>query len=136
MVRSGLLTVALIMVASIIFTLLPPSGRFSSTEKSYDTIFGFSARIAAASLTAFAIAEFTDLLVFVKIRQKLGKKALWLRNNVSNFISQFFDTAIFMTLAFYSFDKSLQNNFFFLFSLILPYWFLKCGMSVIEAPLS
>jgi uncharacterized integral membrane protein (TIGR00697 family) len=104
------------------------------TEKAYDTIFGLSARIAAASLMAFAIAEFTDVLVFVKIRERLGKKALWLRNNVSNFVSQFLDTAVFMTLAFYAFNKPFGDNLSFLLSLILPYFFIKICISALETP--
>lgn len=134
-IRSGLLVIALIFLVSIIFVALPPSARFSAANPSYSVVFGLSARIAAASLIAFAVAEFTDVIVFVKIRQKLGKKALWLRNNTSNFIAQFFDTVIFMTLAFYALDMSFSSNFSFLVGLIIPYWLLKCFMSVIETPL-
>lgn len=134
-IRSGLVVILLILLFSILATHLPPSTRFQNTETAYDTIFGLSARIAAASLTAFTIAEFIDVLIFVKVREKLGQKALWLRNNVSNFISQFIDTAIFMFLAFYAFDKSFNANLPFLLSLIVPYWLLKCSMSIIETPL-
>jgi queuosine precursor transporter len=133
-IRSGLFTVLIILLFSLLSTSLPPSTRFESSESAYDAVFGLSARIAAASLTAFAIAEFLDVFIFVKVRERLGKGALWLRTNVSNFVSQFFDTVIFMFLAFYAFDKPLGDNFGFLFSLILPYWFLKCLMSVIETP--
>lgn len=134
-IRSGLFIIFLILLFSLLATNLPPSARFQISEKAYDTIFRLSARIAAASLTAFALAEFMDVLVFVKIRKLLGKKALWLRNNVSNFVSQFIDTSVFMFLAFYAFDKSFDNNFIFLIGLILPYWLLKCSMSIIETPL-
>lgn len=133
-VRSGLVVVALFLLTSLLFTSLPPSSRFETTEPAYDTIFRTSARIAFASLTAFAIAEFTDVFIFVKVRERFGKKALWLRNNLSNFISEFFDTTIFMTLAFYAFNRSFDANIIFLTSLILPYWLLKCAMSVIETP--
>lgn len=133
-VRSGLVVVFLILIFSLISTNLPPSVRFKPNEVHYDAIFGLSARIAAASLTAFIIAEFTDLFVFSKIRERFGKKALWLRNNASNFISQGLDTFIFMFLAFYAFEKPFDANFVFLISIILPYWFLKCVMSVIETP--
>lgn len=129
-VRSGLFTVLCIMIFSVLASSLPPSARFSKTEPAYDVIFGLSARIAAASLTAFAVAEFLDLIIFSKIRKALGTKRLWLRNNISNFISQFVDTLVFMTLAFYS-----PGNSGYLWSLILPYWLLKCAMSVIETPL-
>lgn len=128
-VRSGLLVVLLILLFSLLATSLPPSVRFASSEKAYDTVFGLSARIAGASLTAFTFAEFLDVFLFAKIRQKLGKKRLWLRNNASNIISQFVDTTVFMMLAFYA-----PGNIGFVWSLILPYWLLKCFMSVIETP--
>lgn len=133
-VRSGLLIVFLIFTFSLIATSLPPSMRFSSMEPHYDAVFQLSARIAAASLIAFIISQFTDVIIFVKLREKLGKKALWFRNNASNFIAQGLDTFIFITLAFYALDKSFADNWPFLLSIILPYWFLKCVMSVLETP--
>ncbi len=133
-IRSGLVVIALILAFSLFATVLPPSARFAEREGAYDTIFRQSARIAFSSLAAFAIAEFMDVFIFVKIRERLGAKALWLRNNVSNIISQFLDTTIFMFLAFYAFDKPIAGNAAFLFGLILPYWLLKCFMSVIETP--
>jgi uncharacterized integral membrane protein (TIGR00697 family) len=133
-IRSGLLVIFLILLFSVLATSLPPSMRFIKVESSYDAIFGLSARISASSLAAFAIAEFLDVAIFVRFRKRLGKKSLWLRNNVSNFISQFFDTAVFMTLAFYAFGQSFGSNASFLASLILPYWLLKCFMSIIETP--
>jgi uncharacterized PurR-regulated membrane protein YhhQ (DUF165 family) len=39
-----------------------------------------------------------------------------------------------MTLAFYALDKTPADNWTFLISLIIPYWLLKCSMSVIETP--
>ena len=134
-VRSGLLVVVGILLFSLFFTNLPPSTRFAGSEAAYDKVFGLSARIAAASLTAFALAEFADVMIFIHLRKRFGKKALWFRNNVSNFVSQFLDTTVFMFLAFYAFEKPWESNAIFLFSLILPYWMLKCFMSIIETPL-
>lgn len=133
-IRSGLIIIFFILVFSLFATFLPPSMRFLPSEKAYDTIFGLSARIAAASLIAFALAEFLDVFVFAKIRQRLGSKKLWLRTNASNFIAQFIDTIVFMTLAFYALDQSFASNANFLWKLILPYWLLKCFMSIIETP--
>lgn len=133
-VWSGLVVILLIFLFSLLATALPPSKRFEGMEKAYDAIFTYSARIAIASLTAFAIADFLDIYIFSKIRETLGKRALWLRNNLSNFISQFVDTTIFISLAFYALDKPFTENVGFLWSLILPYWMLKTFMSVIETP--
>jgi len=133
-VRSGLVTVAMVLGFSLLATSLPPSGRFTATEPAYDRIFGLSARIAAASLIAFLVAEFTDLFVFRKIRVRMGAKALWVRSNVSNIVSHLLDTVIFMTLAFWVLNRSFTDNVVYLSSLILPYWLLKCSMSAITTP--
>jgi len=134
-VRSGLLMIGLVFGFIMLAISLPPSKRFMETEGAYDTVFGKSARISLASLTAFALADFLDIYIFSKIRQKFGKSKLWLRNNASNFIAQLIDTVVFMTLAFYAFDRGFGDNWSFLVSLIIPYWLLKCSMSVIETPL-
>lgn len=133
-VYCGLIVVAVLLFMSLLATSLPSSPRFALDEAAYDTIFGKSARIAAASLIAFAFAELLDIWVFSKIREKMGASALWLRNNVSNFSAQFMDTIIFISLAFYAFEESFGANFTFLIGLIIPYWLLKCAMSIIETP--
>jgi len=83
----------------------------------------------------FALSDFLDIYLFAKIREKMGKNKLWLRNNASNIISQFIDTTVFMVLAFWAIEKGFESNVTFLTSLILPYWLLKSFMSVIETPL-
>lgn len=134
-VRSGFFMILSLLIFSIIATSLPPSTRFLASESAYDTIFGTSIRIAIASLVAFGTSELLDIYIFYKIRKKFGKQALWLRNNVSNFIAQFIDSFVFIFLAFYALDKSFISNWIFLIGLILPYWGLKCFMSIIETPL-
>lgn len=133
-VRTGLFMIGLLFLSILFFVWLPPSSRFEETELSYDIIFGKSARISLASLIAFATADFLDIAIFSKIREKMGKSKLWLRNNLSNFIAQFIDTTLFMFLAFYALNISFSENISFLFGLILPYWLLKCFMSIIETP--
>ncbi len=133
-IKSSLLVLIALVIFSFLAVNLRPSTRFVNSEPAYDLIFKGSIRISIASLLAFALAEMMDLLIFVKLKEKLGKKGLWFRNNISNFAAQFFDTAIFMTLAFYAFDKTAPENFIFLASLIFPYWMLKNLMSVIETP--
>lgn len=133
-VRSGITIVGFIFMFSLLATYLPPSLRFMNTEDAYDTIFKLSIRISGASLIAFALADFLDVYVYATLREKFGKKKLWFRNNISNFVSQFIDTVLFMTLAFWAFDKPFDTNVIFLWSLILPYWLVKCFMSIIETP--
>lgn len=135
MVFSGLFVVGLLVLYAAIATHLPPSARFESNEAAYDTIFSASIQFAIASLVAFAAAELLDVAVFSKMRQRLGDKALWLRNNASNFISQFVDSAIFLTIAFWAFNESFSSNAAFIVGLLIPYWLIRCAFSVLETPL-
>lgn len=133
-VRSSLFIILFLLLFSLLVTNLSSTQQFASSEKAYELIFGVSIRISAASLIAFTLGEFSDVYIFAKLRKRFGKKVLWFRTNASNFISEFFDTSIFITLAFYSFVNSPLKNFLFLIGLILPYWFLKCLMSLVETP--
>ena len=135
LVFTGLIVIALLILLAALATALPPSSRSAATESSYDTVFHASIRISAASLTAFAVSELMDVAIFARLRDKMKSRALWLRNNVTNFVSQFADSAVFLGLAFYAVHDSFGSNITFLWSLLLPYWLLRCGLSVVETPL-
>jgi uncharacterized integral membrane protein (TIGR00697 family) len=134
-VFTGVIMVALLALFELLAVHLSPSERFASREAAYDAVFGASFRIAVASLVAFAVSELLDVLVFAKLREALKGRALWLRNNLSNFVSQLTDSTIFLTLAFYAIGTSLGSNVSFLLGLIIPYWLVKCAFSVLETPL-
>lgn len=134
-VRSSFIVILLILLYSLLATNLPPSKRFEPMEGHYDAIFGLSARVSAASLVAFLVSDLLDIYIFVWLREKFGKGRLWLRNNISNFASQFVDSALFLTLAFWALDQSFNSNFTFIVSLLIPYWLLRCLLSVLETPL-
>ncbi len=135
LVYISLIMIAIIMLYSIFVTWLPESARFADGE-AYNLIFARAARISLASLLAFIISGLLDVAIFHKIKVKTKGKMLWLRSNLSNFISQFLDTFIFTTIAFYSFQEGLSANFSFILNIVIPYWSLKCFMSVVETPLT
>jgi len=135
LVRIGLLIVLLQVLTAWLFTSLPPSKHYAATNDAYDTIFGTSIRFGLASVAAFAASEFLDVAVFARLRQRMQGKALWLRNNVANFLSQFVDSTVFVTLAFYAGSQSFGSNFSFLAGIIIPYYLVRCAMSVAETPL-
>lgn len=135
MVLSGFLTIVLLVLFSSLATHLPATQQFAASEPAYERIFSYSVRIALASLTAFGVSELLDVLIFSWLRQLMQRRALWLRNITSNITSEFADSAVFLTLAFYSFEHSVVANMLFLLGLLLPYWSLKCLISVAETPL-
>jgi uncharacterized integral membrane protein (TIGR00697 family) len=135
LVYTGIAMIVLLIGYTALATSLPPTARYAGSEAAYDQVFHASIRISIASLVAFAVAELFDIAVFSRLRQRMHKKALWLRTNLSNFLSFFIDSAVFLTLAFYALDTPFGSNVSFLISLLLPYWFLKCLMSVAATPL-
>ena len=58
-------------------------------------------QITIGSLLAYIIAQYHDVWAFHWWKEKTNGKLLWLRNNASTFVSQFLDTIIFTTVAFY-----------------------------------
>jgi queuosine precursor transporter len=135
LVRIGLMVIVLQLCTSLLFTALPASARYAGSEGAYDSIFGTTVRFALASLLAFAISEMMDVVVFARLRERMGKRGLWLRNNASNFVSQFFDSTVFIVAAFYAFGQPVGGNVSFLVGIILPYWLIRCALSVAETPL-
>jgi len=134
LVYCGLISIALLILYAALATHLKPTERYAATEPAFDKIFGSSIRLAAASLAAFAISELLDVAIFARLRQRLNSRALWFRNNLTNFVAQFADSAVFLSLAFYAIGESVGSNVSFIWSLLFPYWILRCLLSVIETP--
>lgn len=129
--RSTFIILIFLALFNVLAISLSPSIRFTEAEPAYQIVFAKSLRMTLASLAAFFLAERLDIYVFSKIRERLKKSSLWIRSNASNIVSLFLDTSIFMFLAF--FDGS---NTMFVWSLVLPYWGLKCLFSLVETPLT
>jgi uncharacterized integral membrane protein (TIGR00697 family) len=136
LVWTGLIVVILLALYTLFVTALPAAARFEDMNGAYNTIFGTSIRFALAAIAAFAAAELIDVLIYSKLRERMKEKGMWLRNNVSNFVGQFIDSAVFVIVAFYAFDMSFGDNFAFLMGIILPYWSVRCLMSVVGTPLA
>ena len=66
----------------------------------YQTAFGQTWAIVAASLVAFAVAQYVDIWAFTWLRRKTGGKLLWLRAQGSTVVSQLIDTGIVIFVAF------------------------------------
>lgn len=95
----------------------------------YDVIFSLSLRIAWASLIAFLISEYLDVLVFFQFKNQ--KKSFWIASFLSNMVSQFIDTWIFMLIAFYGIFNLHEIS-----TMALPWWIYKVSMSVMYMPIS
>lgn len=131
----GLICIVLLMGFMALAIALPHAARFDGQNPAYEMIFGTSFRLASASVVAFFVSELADVFVYSKIRDKTKGRMMWLRNNASNIVGEFVDSFVFMTIAFYSFDKSFAGNVSWVLGLTIPYWLAKCVMSFVSTPL-
>jgi queuosine precursor transporter len=126
----GFISTALFIVYSFISFAMPWSADGEWARGGYNQIFGISVRIAVASLAAFLIAEYQDVLSFFFFREKLGIKFFWLRSLLSNVWSQLLDSAIFMVIAFAGIYSPHT-----LISIIISWWLFKVAMGAFYTPL-
>lgn len=130
-VVAGFVCTLLFILYSLISIAMPWSASGLWVKNGYNQVFGISIRIAIASLLAFAIGEYQDMLAFFFIKGKMGSKHFWIRSNLSNLWSQFLDTIIFMTVAFSGVYPTKT-----LISIIITWWLYKVAMGFLYTPLS
>lgn len=78
-----------------------PAADVQSLSDAMDVVFTASLRIVAAGLVVYYLAQRLDIALYDFLKRRSGENGLWLRNNASTLISQFFDTFAFAFLAFY-----------------------------------
>lgn len=132
LIVAGVISLILFLGFIVLFVALPPASRFTQNEE-YSAIFGTSARIVFASITAFLLSQLHDMWSFWKLREFTKKKFLWFRTNVSTVISMVIDTFVFMFLAFYMLTP--QFTFWFVIQMIIPYLIFKMVWGVVSSPL-
>lgn len=95
--------------------LLPPAP-FYSDQEAFANVLGNTPRIVFASLTAYLISAFIDAEIFAVWRSRV-RGPRWVRVLVSNTISTWVDSVIFITIAFYG---------------VMPTWALIKGQYLIK----
>ena len=130
-VYAGLLATALFTLYAALSLSLPWSTTNEKLPEAYALIFGVSLRMSLASLLAFFIAEYQDVLAFFFFKKLLRGRFFWLQSNLSNIWSQLLDTLIFMFVAFagiYPLKTIILAS--------LPWWLYKVAMGFAYTPLS
>lgn len=122
----SLLTMTILMQAALFFE--PASSDLS--QASLAQIFGLMPRIAFGSLIAYVVSNLHDIWAFdFWKRKKPGRNSLWLRNNLSTFVSQFIDTLLFTLIAFRGVYPSSV-----LIQIMLSTYLLKWVVAVFDTP--
>lgn len=120
-------------IVMIIFTIMmqlflyyKPSS-IDVTQTSLINIFNYMPRITIGSLTAYYISQICDAKIYSILKQKTNK--IWIKNNISTFISQIIDTIIFSSIAFYNTMSNID-----LIKLMITMMLFKILIAVLDTP--
>ena len=130
-VISGFVATTLFIFYNFLSLVVPWSKDALWVKDSFNQVFELSIRSSIASIVAFIVAEYQDVLAFFYFKGNVGKKYFWLRSNLSNIWSQFLDTVIFMTIAMAGVYPTKT-----LISIIISWWLFKVLMGFLYTPLS
>jgi uncharacterized integral membrane protein (TIGR00697 family) len=108
------LTIALIVYAFVVLfaAMQVPAVSFSPvTDEQFSAVFGQSLWIIVGSVTAFALSQLVDVIVFWLVRHRTGGKLLWLRATGSTAVSQLIDSFVIIAIAFWLPGKVKTREF-------------------------
>jgi uncharacterized integral membrane protein (TIGR00697 family) len=132
-VIAGILSILVFLFYSFVSGIVPWDHASLWALDSYNTIFGLSARFSIASIVAFIIGEYQDVLSFFFLTKQIGDKKFWLRSNLSNLWSQLFDSSIFILVAFVGTGRYSPHD---MLLMIIAWWIYKVFMGFLFTPLS
>lgn len=93
-----------ILISRTWFLYVPSENDAASAQ--IKAVFTATPRIVVASLIAYAVSAFLDVIIYKEVWNRLEKhgwdknRGLWIRNNVSTIISQLANAVIFNVIAF------------------------------------
>lgn len=92
------------LLLSVVFfniALWAPPASFWDLQDAYEATLGPTFRLMLGGWTSYLVSQHLDVYLFHFFKKLTRGKHLWFRNNASTLISQFVDTCIFITIAFY-----------------------------------
>jgi queuosine precursor transporter len=130
--RKGVMIGFFVMIVALLFmqiALMYTPSPEDFIQPHLEAIFFFMPRIVFASLIAYLISQIHDVWAFEFWKKKTKGKHLWLRNNLSTIVSQFIDSLIFATIAFYG---VFSLNIFW--QILITTYLLKLFIAICDTP--
>ena len=124
-VFSGFITL-LVTFLLIRLALWWDAAPFWRDQGAFSAVLGSTSRIIIASFIAYLASQYHDVWAFHIWRKVTEERHLWLRNTASTVVSQFIDTLIFITIAFYGTMP--------VFPLIKGQYLIKVLIAILDTP--
>jgi uncharacterized integral membrane protein (TIGR00697 family) len=126
----GFAAMAFMAFMSWVVVTLPAADGWGG-QAAYESVFGSTWRIVAASMIAFWAGEFVNSFVLAKMKILTQGKHLWSRTIGSTFFGQAVDSAIFYPIAFLGIWSNEQ-----VLMVMVTNWFLKVVWEALLTPVT
>lgn len=129
-VWTGFAALLFMAFMSYVVVAMPPADGWGG-QAAYESVFGNTWRIVAASVLAFWAGEFVNSFVLAKMKILTGGKHLWTRTIGSTVFGQAVDSAIFYPVAFLGTWSNAQ-----VLTVMVTNWLLKVLWEVVLTPVT
>lgn len=129
-VWTGFAALLFMAFMSYVVVAMPPADGWNG-QAAYESVFGSTWRIVAASVIAFWAGEFVNSFVLAKMKIWTGGSKLWTRTIGSTVFGQAVDSAIFYPIAFLGTWTNAQ-----VLTVMFTNWFLKVLWEVVLTPVT
>ena len=127
-----------LVLALVWSTILAPAAQSSIDPDTFELVLGASTNIVAGSLIAYLVSQNLDVVVFHAIKEATDGELLWLRNIASTATSQFVDTVLFVSIAFWIVPRGVgigpKLPGAVVVSLVVGQYLLKLLIAVLDTP--
>lgn len=125
-IKLSFMTMIVFTVMMNLFLLYTPAP-IDTSQNALIAIFSCMPRITIGSLLAYYCSQLCDAVVYKILKAKFHK--VWISNNVSTFISQFIDTIIFVSIAFFGTMSSAE-----IINLMITMLIFKYIIALLDTP--
>jgi len=129
-VWTGFAAMLFMAFMSWVVVSLPPASGWDG-QAAYESVFGNTWRIVAASVIAFWAGEFVNSFVLAKMKILTGGRMLWTRTIGSTIFGQAVDSAIFYPIAFLGIWSNAQ-----VLTVMVTNWALKVLWEIVLTPVT
>ncbi|HNN56124.1 MAG TPA: queuosine precursor transporter [Novosphingobium sp.] len=129
-VWTGFAAMLFMAFMSTVVVALPPAEGWSG-QAAYESVFGNTWRIVAASVMAFWAGEFVNSFVMAKMKLLTGGRHLWTRTIGSTLFGQAVDSLIFTPVAFWGIWSEQQ-----VLTVMVTNWALKVLWEALLTPVT
>lgn len=98
-VKLGVLSACSFIVASQLALAYTPSA-IDYADESMRNLFSLNLRISISSVVMYYIANYFDIVLYGKLKERMGESKMWLRNNVATILCNGLENFFFIGFAF------------------------------------